>query len=78
MFLIISLIMLWLWIGASSFIHWWRKDFDLTVMEIPFIILGALCGPLTYLMGWITHGDINIDTTKVLMKKKKINKPFDK
>lgn len=67
MFLIISLIMLWLWIGASSFIYWWRKDNDLTVMEIPLIIMGALCGIITYVFGWLIHG---VDTTKVLMKKK--------
>lgn len=47
----------WLIFGAYSFQYWWRKDHDLTVNEIPVMVVSSFFGPLTWVLGSAIHGE---------------------
>ncbi len=65
--LIIGLI--WLVIGALSFIYWWTKDHDFTLgIEIVAALIAAFMGPLSFPIGWMIHGD---SKTIIIFKKRK-------
>lgn len=53
--LILLLTLVWLAIGAWSFVHWWTTQFDFTRADIPWVCLLALLGPLAYPVGWTLH-----------------------
>lgn len=40
-------VILWLAIGAASFVWFWRQDHDFTVTELPLMFGASLFGPVT-------------------------------
>jgi hypothetical protein len=48
-------ILLWFIVGASGFIFWWTRNFDLTTNEIFIFVPTGLLGPLSWLIGWFLH-----------------------
>ena len=56
-FLFIVICIVWFVSGAASFIYWWTKEFDFTWEEFPLMVIGGVCGPLYFLIGWLFHGD---------------------
>lgn len=63
--LFVILISLWLISGVFSFIYWYRKDYDVKTTEIPLIIMSSITGPLSFVFGYIIHGE-----GKTIFKKK--------
>ena len=61
-------ILLWLVVGASGFIFWWTRDFDLTTNEIVLVVLTGLCGPIAWIIGLGMHG---FRTPRILIKRRK-------
>ena len=66
-FIFFLMFVLWLISGGYSFIYWWTSDYDLTTDQAPVILILALGGPFTFLMGWCIHGTKN---PKVLIKRR--------
>ena len=58
--IIIFLIILWLVIGYGSFVFWWTKKFNFTTEDILLAIPASLFGPLSFLIGFVIHGDKKI------------------
>jgi hypothetical protein len=46
----------WYCLGVWGFVHWWRKDYDLTSRELLLVVACGVLGPLSWLMGYIIHG----------------------
>lgn len=67
-FLTISGILIWLFIGYKSFVYWWTMDHDYTIKMVPFALFVGIVGPFAYLIGMGIHGE-----DKILVKKKKTN-----
>jgi hypothetical protein len=63
-------ILLWLASGALSFIYWWTKEFDFTSEEIAFCMFISIGGPITFIGGWIVHGDELLDSRRVLLRRR--------
>lgn len=63
---IIAVAVLWYALGFAGFVYWWTKDYDFTQSEIGGAVFFAFLGPITFVMGWMVHGD----TDKVLFKKR--------
>lgn len=55
--MIVLLVIAWVSVGSWSFVHWWTKDYDLTVRELPIVLLSGTIGPISYLLGWTMNGD---------------------
>jgi hypothetical protein len=51
----VVLVVLWLASGAGSFIYWWTRQYDLTMNDVPLLVINALNGPFAFLVGWILH-----------------------
>lgn len=56
MSIVLILIAAWMICGAAGFIHWWRADWPLTTCELPMVFIGALMGPVAWLVGYAIHG----------------------
>lgn len=69
--MVIIFTILWVVVGVASFIYWWTLDHDLTVSTTPLMIIGALAGPISFLIGWFIHGPSPHVRDRVLMKKRK-------
>lgn len=46
----------WWLVGAGSFVYWWTTAHDLTVYQIPVMILAGGAGPASFLIGFSIHG----------------------
>ena len=58
---------LWWACGVGGFVFWWTGEHDLTTQDLGFAILvGAVLGPFTWLMGWFIHG-----TGRILLRARK-------
>ena len=55
-FLFIVICVVWFISGAASFVYWWTKEFDFTWDHVPLMVVGGVCGPLSFLVGWCIHG----------------------
>jgi len=64
--MLIVLIIIWLLVGALSFIYWWTKDYDFTTNEILLLILSSTLGPIAYFVM-----NIHMGKEKTLIKKRK-------
>jgi len=60
---------IWYVSGVYSFIYWYTKEDDLTVLLIPVVLFAGLTGILAYVFGWLIYTD-KID--KILIRKKKL------
>lgn len=67
-FLFIVICIVWFISGAASFIYWWTKAFDFTRNDVPIMVVGGVCGPLSFFIGWCVHGEPVCD--RVLFKKR--------
>ena len=47
--------LLWYLSGLASFAYWWTFDDDLTVNEIPLLLLMGLFGVITFIIGVIIY-----------------------
>lgn len=56
LFIVISIV--WFISGAASFIYWWTKEYDFTWDHVPLMVVGGVCGPLSFLIGWCVHGQL--------------------
>lgn len=56
-FIFTLLCILWFISGAASFVYWWTKESDFTWDHVPLMVVGGICGPLTFLVGWCVHGN---------------------
>lgn len=68
----ILLMAAWYIVGMLSFCHWWRSEYDLSVAEIPLVLLAGVTGPASFLMGWLIHSDGDLPTLggRVLWRKR--------
>lgn len=70
-FLFIVICIVWFISGAASLIYWWTKEFDFTWEEFPLMVFGGVCGPLSFLIGWLVcNGRILETKDRVLFKKR--------
>lgn len=53
--IIIICILGWYCIGALGFCYWWTSEFDITMDEIPTIIMAGFMGPLSWIAGACIH-----------------------
>lgn len=60
------MIISWLLIGISGVIYWWTTEYDYTLDEIPFTLIGSILGPITWIIGWTVHGK----SSYILIKKR--------
>lgn len=56
-FIFTLLCILWSISGAASFIYWWTKESDFTWEEFPLMVVGGVCGPVSFFIGWCVHGE---------------------
>lgn len=47
----------WWLSGFLSFVHWHRRDFDVTASVLPIAAAAGLIGPLAFPVGWWIHGN---------------------
>jgi len=70
-FLFIVICIVWFISGASSFIYWWTKEYDFTWDYVPLMVIGGVCGPLSFIIGWLVcNGRILETKDRVLFKKR--------
>lgn len=67
---ILVLIALWFFVGASGFIYWWTKDYDLTLAALPLVFGTALLGPLAWIVGWTIHAD-HSGGSQIILKRRR-------
>lgn len=69
--MLILIVLLWGVVGTSGFIYWWTKDYDLDTGCVGLSFAASFLGPLTWLIGFIIHGEPRKPKTrKVLIKKR--------
>lgn len=56
-FLFIVICIVWFISGAASFVYWWTKEYDFTWDYVPLMVIGGVCGPLSFIIGWCIHGE---------------------
>lgn len=56
-------------IGACGFIYWFTKDCDITIREVPIILIIGWTGPISFVIGWSIHSGSSGD--KILIKKRR-------
>lgn len=61
----------WLISGPASFVFWWTKEHDFTLKYVPMAILTSVLGPVTFVIGWIVHGDPIWSGDAVIFRKRK-------
>jgi hypothetical protein len=70
MYIILGII--WYLSGVASFIYWWTSEFDIKSRQV-LVMLLALCaglfGPISFIFGFIIHGEPG-NPGKVLIKKR--------
>lgn len=47
---------LWFSTGVLSFVYWWTRKHDLTVSDLPFLILYGVGGSITAVVCWSLYG----------------------
>lgn len=62
---------LWYFMGVTSFIYWWSKDFDFTTNQLGLALLVGFIGPFAFPMGYFIH---NASYDKDIKKRILINK----
>lgn len=74
MLLLIAIILLWLIVGATGFIYWWTREYDLTVDEIIIVIMVSIAGPISWLYGYFIHGKRSKKSEQKFLLKRKTKK----
>jgi len=59
----------WFIVGASSFIYWFTKDFDLCLKNLGLVFVTGLMGPISFFIGAYIHGP-GRDTILIKQRKK--------
>jgi hypothetical protein len=67
----ICLALFWIGIGATGFVYYWTKDYDLTLSPLPItlLIICSLAGIFTWVVCWIVLND----TSSIILFKKRNN-----
>lgn len=68
MILIIGLIVIWWILGSASFVYWFTKDHDITMVLLPLVFIAGVAGPISFAIGYFIHGDKTKQT--VIFKKR--------
>lgn len=63
----IILCVAWYVLGFFGFVFWWTKSHDLAISDILFALFVAIIGPLSWIFGFMIHGDYGT----VVMKRRK-------
>lgn len=63
------LVLGWFALGASGFIFWWTKDYDVTVADVPKIAVISVVGIFTWAIGFFVHGPMS-NNDRVLIRKR--------
>lgn len=76
MMVIFLIILIWLISGYVSFIYWYSKEYNITLLELIFGLIPAACGPFAFILGFMIHGEpvsntLKINFNKVIIKKRK-------
>ncbi len=71
--MIITIIIIWYLIGLYGFKYWWTKDYDLMVKDLFSMMIIGIAGPMSFIIGYIVHGDFN-GNNKIIFKKRIKNK----
>ncbi len=70
-FLFIAICIVWLISGAASVIYWWTKEMDFTWDYVPLMVIGGVCGPVSFLIGrWVYGNGVFKGKGGVLFKKR--------
>lgn len=69
--LIIAAVVVWFISGGWGLVYWTTLSGDLTNEDLPLILAGCMVGPITWLVGWATYGEINGTRSMVIFKKRK-------
>ena len=59
----------WFALGASGFIFWWTKDYDLMVTDVPSIAIISVLGVFAWVIGFFLHGPMR-NNDRVLIRKR--------
>jgi hypothetical protein len=64
-------VLAWFALGAGGFVFWWTRDWDLTVAEVPLMLLVGFAGPIAWVIGWILHGDTLVSESPTVLRKRR-------
>lgn len=52
---------LWCFVGAVGFVHFWIKEWDFTEEHVPLAMIASLTGPFSWLIGFMLHPSHDVD-----------------
>lgn len=47
----------WWVIGAASFVYWWTREYDFTLVHILAVLIIGWLGPVGWIIGRLMHGE---------------------
>lgn len=66
----LALLLLWYVVGVAGFVFWWTRDYDLTTHHIVNACLAGVMGPISFVVGFLIHGESWCGANKVIFKKR--------
>lgn len=72
-FLIMLFKFWWYVVGVLSTLYWLSKNWDVKAVDMPFVFVMALAGPIAFIIGWIADGEpiIKGNVNKIIVKRRK-------
>ena len=63
----------WWVVGASGFVFWWTKDYNLELVDVLLGCFAGIVGPISWVFGYSIHGRSHKFKSKVIIEKRVAN-----
>lgn len=73
-FLIVAYVFMYYVIGFAGFVYWWTKEYDYDTSDISLSLFLGICGPFTWLLGWLIHTNRQFTIPRLIIRKKTLER----